>query len=91
MVSQLSKYNRSATVRLLQRMYCDAMMARINGGIAMASEEQEQKPKLLSLRLPLEMYNQVSELAEKERRSIHSQLLVLIEDALRLAAPKQPS
>ncbi len=57
----------------------------------MASEEQEQKPKLLSLRLPLEMYNQVSELAEKERRSIHSQLLVLIEDALRLAAPKQPS
>ncbi len=57
----------------------------------MASEEQEQKPKLLSLRLPLEMYNQVSELAEKERRSIHSQLLVLIEDALRLAATKQPS
>ncbi len=57
----------------------------------MASEEQEQKPKLLSLRLPLEMYNQVSELAEKERRSILSQLLVLIEDALRLAAPKQPS
>ncbi len=57
----------------------------------MASEEQEQKPKLLSLRLPLEMYNQVSQLAEKERRSIHSQLLVLIEDALRLAAPKQPS
>ncbi len=57
----------------------------------MASEEQEQKPKLLSLRLPLEMYNQVSELAEKERRSILSQLLVLIEDALRLASPKQPS
>lgn len=52
------------------------------------AEEQEQKPKLLSLRLPVEMYNQVSQLAEKERRSIHSQLLVLIEDALETAAPR---
>lgn len=52
------------------------------------AEEQEQKPKLLSLRLPVEMYNQVSQLAEKERRSIHSQLLVLIEDALKTAVPR---
>ncbi len=45
--------------------------------------EQEREKKLLSLRLPIELYNRVVALAEKERRSIHNQLLVLVEEALK--------
>jgi hypothetical protein len=44
--------------------------------------EQERDKKLLSLRLPTEAYQRVVAQAEKERRSIHNMLLILIEEAL---------
>ncbi len=41
-----------------------------------------QQTKTLTLRLPVEMYTQIVELATKERRTIQSQLLVLLERVL---------
>ena len=41
--------------------------------------------KTLTVRLPIELYQQIAELAQKERRSLNKQLLVLL--AQRLPAP----
>ena len=41
-----------------------------------------QQTKTLTLRLPVEMYTQLVDLATKERRNIHNQLLVLLERVL---------
>ncbi len=42
----------------------------------------DQPFKTLTLRLPVDLYTQIATLAQKERRTLHSQLLVLIEQAL---------
>ncbi len=42
----------------------------------------DQPFKTVTLRLPLEMYAQIASLAARERRTLHSQLLVLLEQAL---------
>ncbi len=47
--------------------------------------------KTLTLRLPIDMYNQLARLATKERRTLHSQLLVLLESALQPAAETPPA
>lgn len=48
-----------------------------------AEREEEREKKLLSLRLPIASYQRVIAEADKERRSIHNMLLILIEEALR--------
>ncbi len=42
----------------------------------------DQPFKTVTLRLPVDLYIQVATLAQKERRTLHSQLLVLLEQAL---------
>ncbi len=46
----------------------------------------DQPFKTLTLRLPVDLYTQVATLAQKERRTLHSQLLVLLEHALQPSA-----
>ncbi len=38
--------------------------------------------KTLTVRLPVDIYAHLASLAQKERRSLHSQMLVLLEQAL---------
>ena len=54
-------------------------------------QDKEQDKKLLSIRLPIALHKRVVALAERERRSIHNQLIVLIEDALEQAEQKEMS
>ncbi len=63
------------------------MIAGYSGVKIMSTNQQDQERdrKLLSLRLPLDLYTRVTNLADKDRRSIHSMLLVLIEDGLNQA------
>ncbi len=42
----------------------------------------DQPFKTVTLRLPMELYTQIATLAQKQRRTLHSQLLVLLEQAL---------
>ncbi len=42
----------------------------------------DQPFKTLTLRLPMDLYTRIVTLAARERRTLHSQLLVLIEQAL---------
>jgi len=42
----------------------------------------DQPFKTLTLRLPIDIYTRIASLAARERRTLHSQLLVLIEQAL---------
>jgi hypothetical protein len=49
-------------------------------------------PKPYSIRIPPDMRSQINQLAEKDRRSQHSMILLLLEDALlmRHAAEQAP-
>ena len=43
---------------------------------------EDQDKKMLSLRVPRDLYEKIARLAELERRTIHNLLLIIVEDAI---------
>jgi hypothetical protein len=51
----------------------------------MPAKPTERDPKVVSVRLPLALWKRIATLAEQDRRSVHNQMLVLLEKAVALA------
>jgi hypothetical protein len=48
----------------------------------MPAKPTERDPKVVSVRLPLALWKRIAAIAETQRRSIHNQMLVLLEQAV---------
>lgn len=55
----------------------------------MPAKPTETDPKITSLRLPLELWKRVSALAEHDLRSVHNEMLVLLEQAVNVEETKR--
>ncbi len=55
----------------------------------MPAKTTETDPKITSLRLPLELWKRVAALAEHDLRSVHNQMVYLLEQAINAEEAKR--
>lgn len=55
----------------------------------MPAKPTETDPKITSLRLPLGLWKRIAALAEQDRRSVHNQMLYLLEQVVTVEEVKR--